>query len=104
KYRTIALQKKALLDTIQLSQFDLVRTITEQYITAYSDQLTMDFSKEVYDLMKNEEEILKKLTQASVYKQTDYLNFYVTMQQQELTYLQAQIQYGADYLTLNYLS
>jgi outer membrane protein TolC len=104
QYRTIALQKRALLDTIQLSQFDLVRTITDQYITAYSDQLTMDFNKEVYDLMKNEEEILKKLTQASVYKQTDYLNFYVTMQQQELTYLQAQIQYNTDYLTLNYLS
>jgi outer membrane protein TolC len=102
--RTIDLQRRALLDTIQLSQRDLVRTITDQYITAYADQLAIDFTKEVFDLMKNEEVLLKKLTEQSVFKQTDYLNFYVTMQQQELTYLQAQNQYTADYLTLNYLA
>lgn len=102
--KTLDLQRRALLDTIQLSQRDLVRTITEQYITAYADQLAIAFTKEVYDLMKNEEAMLKKLTEQSVFKQTDYLNFYVTMQQQELTYLQAQNQYAADYLTLNYLT
>jgi outer membrane protein TolC len=48
--------------------------------------------------------VLKKLTQASVYKQTDYLTFYTTLQQQELSYLQAQVQYNDDYLTLNYLA
>lgn len=102
--KTIDLQRRALLDTIQLSLHDLKRTITEQYISAYGDQLAVDFTKEVFDLMKNEEEMLKKLTQSNVFKQTDYLNFYVTMQQQELTYLQAQNQYAADYLTLNYLA
>jgi outer membrane protein TolC len=64
----------------------------------------MDYNQEVFDLMKREEAVLKKLTQASVYKQTDYLTFYVTMQQQELVYLQARIQYNTDYLTLNYLT
>jgi outer membrane protein TolC len=104
QYRTIALQRRSLLDTIALSQQDLARTITEQYITAYGDLLAMDFNREVYDLMQREEQALKKLTQANVYKQTDYLTFYVTMQQQELTWLQAQIQYNNDFLTLNYLS
>jgi outer membrane protein TolC len=102
--QTIALQRRALLDTILLSQQDLVRTISDQYITAYADQITYDFSHEVYVLMQREEEALKKLTQKGVYKQVDYLNFYVTMQQQELSALQAQIQFGADYLTLNYLA
>jgi outer membrane protein TolC len=104
QYRTIALQRRSLLDTLALSQQDLARTITEQYITAYGDLLAMDFNREVYDLMQKEEDALKKLTQANVYKQTDYLTFYVTMQQQELTWLQAQIQYNNDFLTLNYLS
>jgi len=104
QYRTIALQSRALLDSIKLSRYDLIRTITDQYISTYGDLLAADYNKEVYDLMKREEEVLKKLTQASVYKQVDYLTFYVTMQQQELTYLQAQIQYNQDYLTLNYLS
>jgi outer membrane protein TolC len=104
QYRNIALQQQALLDTIQLSQQDLLRTITEQYITAYGDLMVFDFNKDVYELMKKEEEALKKLAQSSVYKQTDYLTFYVTMQQQELSYLQAQIQYNTDFLTLNYLA
>lgn len=104
QYRAIALQNKSLQDTIRLSEQDLVRVITEQYITAYGDLLITGFNQEVYDLMKKEEEVLKKLTQASVYKQTDYLNFYVTLQQQELMLLQGQIQYNTDYLTLNYLA
>lgn len=102
--RTIDLQRRALLDTIQLSERDLVRTITDQYITAYADQLAVTFTREVFTVMKNEEVMLKKLTEQNVFKQTDYLNFYVTMQQQELTYLQTQNQYAADYLTLNYLA
>jgi len=102
--RTIDLQRRALLDTIRLSQKELVRTITDQYITAYADQLAIAFTKEVYDLMKSEEVMLKKLTEQAVFRQTDYLNFYVTMQQQELTWLQAQNQFAADFLTLNYLA
>lgn len=104
QYRTIALQNRALLDTILLSQRELVRTITDQYLTAYGSLLQVDFNKELYALLKREDVALKKLTQASVYRQTDYLTFYTTMQQQELTYLQAQIQYNNDYLTLNYLT
>jgi hypothetical protein len=60
---------------MKLSEQDIVRTITEQYITAYGDMLTMDFNKDVYDLLTKEEIILKKLTQQSVYKQSDYLTF-----------------------------
>ena len=104
QYRTIALQSRALLDTIRLSQRDLQRTITDQYLTAYSSLLQVDFNKELYELLKREEAVLKRLTQVSVYKETDYLTFYTTMQQQELFYLQAQIQYNTEYLTLNYLS
>ncbi|RYZ21641.1 MAG: TolC family protein [Chitinophagaceae bacterium] len=102
--QTIALQRRALIDTILLSRQDLVRTITDQYITAYADQVAYDFSQEVYLLLQREEAALRKLTEKGVYKQVDYLNFYITMQQQELTALQAQIQFGADYLTLNYLA
>lgn len=104
QFASITLQYRALLDTVRLSQRDLIRTITDQYLSAYSSLLQVDFNKELYELLKKEEVVLKKLTEASVYKQTDYLTFYTTMQQQELSYLQAQIQYNTDYLTLNYLS
>jgi outer membrane protein TolC len=104
QYKTIALQNRSLLDTILLSTKDLVRTITEQYITAYGDQLTLDNSKELYDLLKTEDSLMKRLAQSNVIKQTDFLTFTVTTTQQELTYLQAQIQYNQDFLTLNFLA
>ncbi len=100
----IRFQTRALSDTIQISQQDIKRAVTEQYIFAYGDQVAMDFNLEIYNLLQKEEEALKKLTQASVYKQADYLAFYTTLQQQQFTYLQSQIQYNADYLTLNYLA
>jgi outer membrane protein TolC len=104
QFRTLNLQSLALRDTIQLSIRDLVRTVTDQYITAYGDLLTMNYSKDLFELLKSEEVALKKLAQSNVIKQTEYLAFDITLQQQELTYLQAQIQYNADYLALNYLS
>jgi outer membrane protein TolC len=104
QYRAITLQSRAMLDTIRLSIKDLYRTITEQYLTAYGDLLTMDFNSEVYDLLKREDTVFKKLTQANVYKQTDYLAFFVTAQQQQLNYMQAQIQYNVDYATLSYFA
>ena len=104
QYQTIALQNRSLLDTLLLSTKDLVRTITEQYITAYGDQLTLDNSKELFGLLEKEESILKKLARSNVIKQTDFLAFDITRGQQELTYLQAQIQYNTDFLTLNFLA
>jgi outer membrane protein TolC len=101
---SIALAGRALNDTLQLTIKDISRTIAEQYITTYGDLTTLDYNREVYDLLKKEDTVLRKLTQQSVFKQTDYLNFYVTLQQQELSYLQAEVQYNTDYLTLNYLA
>jgi hypothetical protein len=58
----------------------------------------------VYDLLSKEDTILKKLTQASVYRQTDYLTFLVTLQQQHLAITQARMQYQNDFAMLNYAS
>ena len=104
QFAAIGLQARSLSDTISIARQDLKKTITEQYISAYASLVAMDFSEEIYNLLKKEEEVLKKLTQASVYKQVDYLAFYTTMQQQQFSFLQSKIQYSTDYLTLNYLA
>jgi hypothetical protein len=44
------------------------------------------------------------LTEHNVYRQTDYLTFLVTRQQQELVLRQLDIQFKNDFATLNYLS
>jgi outer membrane protein TolC len=100
----IRLQSDSLKIASRLSILDLQRTIAEQYLTALGSQQQATFLKTVSDLLQREETILKKLTQANVYKQVDYLTFLVTFKQQQLDEKQAELQLRTDYLTLNYLT
>ena len=88
----------------KISEQDIKKTIINQYITTYGDQLQLEFNYQLLNLLRREEIILKKLTQKNVYRQVDYLSFLVTYQQQELTRNQLQVQYKNNYATLNYLA
>jgi len=100
----LKLSKDSLGNSIRLSQQDLKKAITTQYITAYGSLLQYRFSHEIVELLSQEEDLLKKLTRNNVYKQADYLTFLVTLKQQQLTQYQARLQYKTDLTTLNYLS
>jgi outer membrane protein TolC len=103
QYQAISLDKTSIGNTAAIARRDLKKTVTAQYILAYGDLTTVNFNKESLDLLKKEETILKGLTGNNVYKQADYLTFYVTLQQQQLLYRQTEIQYRNDLNTLNYL-
>ncbi|HJP64646.1 MAG TPA: TolC family protein [Mucilaginibacter sp.] len=100
----ITLQSSSTLNTLKISEQDLKKAVTTQYITTYGDQQQVNFYREIVDLLRTEEGLFKKLTQNNVYHQSDYLTFLVTLKQQELALLQARLQYKNDYATLNYLS
>lgn len=102
--QAIGLQSDSLRIASRLSVLDLKRAIGDQYITTYASQQEAAFNFEVYQLLKQEETVLKKLTQANVYKQVDYLTFLVTFQQQQLQWKQAELQLRSDYANLNYLT
>ena len=104
QFAAISLVRDSLTNTVQLSEQDLKRAITMQYVTAYGSLQQYKFSKEVVALLTKEEGLLKDLTRANTYKQTDYLTFLVTLKQQQLLVFQARLQYKNDYTTLNYLS
>ena len=104
QFGSLQLQNQSLNNISRLTEQELKRNITAQYITAYADLQQLDFNKEISKLLSKEEIILKKLTQANVYKQVDYLTFLVILQQQELQVKQQSIQYRNDLSTLNYLS
>ena len=104
QFRTIQLQKQGILNTSDISQQDLNKTITDQYIVAYGSQQQLHFTREVNVLLGKEEIILKKLTEKNVYRQTDYLTFLVTLQQQLLSAKQQEIQFKNDLATLNYMA
>ncbi len=104
QFETLNIQSKAIQNTQRISAQDLKRTIIAQYITAFGDMQQLNFEKEVLALLKKEDVVLKKLTENNVYRQTDYLTFLVTLQQQELSVRQQSIHFQNDFATLNYLS
>jgi outer membrane protein TolC len=100
---SIELINESLKNNIKISEQDLKKNITDQYITAYGDLTQFNMNKQLIDLLKKEESILKNLTENGVYRQTDYLTFLVSVQQQDLLLIQLNIQYKNDFATLNYL-
>ena len=100
----ITLQSQSVNNAAKISEQDLKKAVTGQYITAYGSLQQMKFSQEIVDLLSKEEDVLKKLTRANVYHQSDYLTFLVTLKQQQLQLSQARLQYKNDYATLNYLA
>ncbi len=95
--------QQALLLKKKIAVKDLNKAITLQYITASGTLEQIVFNQKTQDLLQQETAILKKLTQNSVYKQTDYLVFSATVQQQQLTVLQFKQKYRNDLALLNYL-
>jgi outer membrane protein TolC len=101
---TITLQSLSVGNSVKISEQDLKKAVTAQYITAYGSLQQLKFNQEVIELLTKEEDLLKRLTRSNVYRQSDYLTFLVTLKQQQLQLLQSRQQYKNDYATLNYLS
>ena len=103
QYETIRLQNQGRDNSAKLSEQDLKKSITAQYIITYGDLQQLTFNRDIYDLLQKESTLLKDLTEKNVYRQTDYLAFLVTFKQQALLLQELTIQYRNDHGTLNYL-
>lgn len=104
QFLAIKLQSLGLENQGKITEQDLKRGIVQQYITAYGDLLQIRFNEEMLSLLQEEERLLKKMTENGVYKQTDYLSFLVTIQQQQLLVKQISNQYQNNLATLNYIT
>ena len=100
----LQVQSQALSNSIKISEQDVIKAITDQYIVTFGEQLQLDFNNEINTLLGKEDSLLKKLTQDNVFKQSEYLAFAVTVQQQLLTTSQLELQYHFDFAALNYLA
>jgi outer membrane protein TolC len=98
------LLKELLVLNKKIASKDVNKLIIAQYITAAGSAEQIEYNKKMAALLKDEAIILKKLTQNSIYKQTDYLVFLTTIKQQEFQVLQLKQQYQNDLGMLNYLS
>jgi outer membrane protein TolC len=104
QYRNLHLQNEGIVNNARMSEQDLKRTITLQYLNAFSTLQQLSLAKEIQSLLQKEVSILKLLTEKNIYHQTDYLTLLVIVQQQELSLKQLDIQYHTDFANLNYLT
>jgi outer membrane protein TolC len=104
QYKNLHLQNEGINNNARISEQDLKRTITNQYLTAFGTLQELNLAKEIKVMLEKEVSILKSLTEKNVYRQTDYLTLLVTVQQQDLSLRQLDIQFHNDYATLNYLA
>ncbi|HEY4322927.1 MAG TPA: TolC family protein [Mucilaginibacter sp.] len=97
------LLSQSVKNAAKISEQDLKKAITTQYITAFGSLQQVKFNREIVSLLSKGEDMLKRLTRSNVYRQSDYLIFLVTLKQQQLQLSQSILQYKNDYATLNYL-
>jgi len=100
---TYAIENQLLLNEKSISEQDLKLAVTTQYITTYGTMQEILYNEEIINRLEKESIILQKLTEATLYKQTDYLNFHVTLQKQHLLVSQQKAEYKNDLALLNYI-
>ncbi len=102
QFMSLQLQGQSLQLAGKLSEKELKKNITEQYITIYGEQEMLRNTEAVLSVLGKEEVILKKLSEQGVYRETDYLSFLVNYKQQELAYDQRKLQFKNDLSVMNY--
>jgi len=100
----INLLKQTLEVNKKITQTDLRKSITLQYITAYADFRQIQFIRNTIDILTGQQKVIKQLVEAGIYQMTDLMNLSVTIKSQEITGKQVFIQYKNDVALLNLLS
>ena len=93
QYSKLAIQNRVLKLSSKITENDLKKAITLQYLTTCSVSNDLTFNKDLLTSSKEEELILKKLVENGLYKQVDYYSFMVELQAQQLLINDLQIQY-----------
>ncbi len=103
QYDALQWQNQSIRNSGKISEQDLIKSVTEQYIETYGLWEQYQYNNDIIGLLKKEDIILRKLTEKGIYMQTEYLTFLGTLQQKELELLQTRIQYRSNFSTLKYL-
>jgi len=103
KFQSLEIQKQSIGNSAKLSVAELKKTITDQYITSFSDYSDLQFNRSFLGLMINENELVKQFAEKGIWSQSDYLSLLVETQGQEVLVEQLKNQYIKDLRLLNQL-
>ena len=103
-YQIISNQGLVLRNTGRLSALDLRRSITDQFLTAYAAETQLAFSRTLLAQLRQQDEMLRQLVNGGIFKQTQYLSFYLSVRTQEVTVEQNRLAYRRELGTLRALA
>jgi hypothetical protein len=103
QYSKLGLQNQTLRISSKITQNDLKKAITLQYLLTCSVSNDIAYNSELLASSKDEESILKQLVEKGLYKQVDYFSFMVELKAQELLIGDLQIQYQNEVFALHLL-
>jgi outer membrane protein TolC len=103
QYRSVQLQNQSTSLESRISEQDLKKSVTAQYIDTYGSQQAYVINRDILNLLKEQVQIVKTLAESGVYKQTEYLSLLVNLRQEEVVTAQSFSQCQAALATLNYL-
>ena len=99
----IELLQKSLGVNRILTETDLKKSITSQYLNAYADFGQVEFIRKTMDLLTGQQKVVKIMAENGIYQQTDLMNLSVAIKAQEIARKQAYMQYKNDLALLNLL-
>jgi hypothetical protein len=102
-YSKSALESQSLSVLYKISENDLRKTITLQYLSACSVSNDLVFNRELLKSSQDEEKFLAQLVDKGIYRQVDYSSFLVEIKGQELLLGDLEIQYQKEVSALNNL-
>jgi outer membrane protein TolC len=103
KFQAIDIKKQSIRNASEISNTEIVKIITAQYLTAYTCYDDFLFNANFLGLFYEENEIVKKFVQSGICKQTDYLILLVETQSQEILANQLKNQFRKELMFLNQL-
>jgi len=103
EFRDISLSNQTIEADTRITETDLKQGITSQFLTAYADYAQIQFNQNTLNLLKNEQTLLKSLTDQGIYAQTDLMNLSISLTAQKIAIRQAFIQYRNSLAVLNFI-
>ena len=103
-YQIIGNQGQGLRNAYRRSALDLRISITDQFLTAYAAEQQLQFAGQLLARLREQDRVLRALVDGGVYKQTQYLSYYLQVQTQEVAVQQARLGYRRELGQLRYLA
>ena len=101
QYSKIGLLNRSLVNTTALSERDLKKSITAQFLAACAVFSDLSFNQVLISQARDEERMLESMVKSGLYKQTEYLSFMLELETLEFQSNDLQTQYQHALTDLN---